>query len=429
MVISLLIIATLLLILLAYILAAVESAFTYIPHAEVDELTENNSRPRLARIMERQEPYTFSLRLWRSFVDTLSVLSFFSLVLVVLKSTLWSVLITAVVMSIVSYVVFAYYPRRAGRARPRHFVKNYFSLTYLLTRLLGPLPKAMTKTDESNQSENTSEGYFTEEEILEFVDRASSQDVIEDDEAQMVQSIFELGDTRVRQVMVPRTDMVTIDIDEPIDDAINLFLRSGYSRMPVLGSDFDDVRGILYFKDVMAEVVERPEQPYQATIASLMRPPRFEPESKRVLDLLRDMQRESTHVAVVIDEYGGTAGLVTLEDLIEELVGDIADEYDNEKPEVKVQDDGTFKISSRLSIEDLSEIFGRNFEEEDVDTVGGLMSKHLGRVPIIGSQITVDGVHIRAIGTQGRRNQIASLLVWTDSDEEVPHSRALQTLD
>lgn len=429
MVIALLVIATLLLIFLAYILAAVESAFTYIPHAEVDELTENNSRPRLARIMQRQEPYTFSLRLWRSFIDTLSVLSFFSLVLVVLKSTLWSVLITAVVMSIVSYVVFAYYPRRAGRARPRHFVKNYFSLTYLLTRLLGPLPNALTKNDESNQSENTSEGYFTEEEILEFVDRASSQDVIEDDEAQMVQSIFELGDTRVRQVMVPRTDMVTIDVDEPIDDAINLFLRSGYSRMPVLGSDFDDVQGILYFKDVMAEVVERPEHPYQANIASLMRAPRFEPESKRVLDLLRDMQRESTHVAVVIDEYGGTAGLVTLEDLIEELVGDIADEYDNEKPEVKVQEDGTFKISSRLSIEELSEIFGRNFEEEDVDTVGGLMSKHLGRVPIIGSQITVDGVHIRAIGTQGRRNQIASLLVWTDSDDDVHQRKALTTLD
>ncbi|WP_068171110.1 hemolysin family protein [Rothia sp. ND6WE1A] len=415
MVIVSLIFATLLLLVVGYILAATESAFTYIPHSELDNLVESGKRSRLNIIIANIDQYMFSLRLWSAFVDTLAILGFYSLMLVISSSTVVAILITAVVMTCISYVFFAYYPRRSGRARPLHFVKNYASLTYFLTKILGPLPQAVVKPkDESGQEANSSAGYFTEEEILEFVDRASSQDVIEDDEAQMVQSIFELGDTRIKSVMVPRTDMVTIDADETVDNAVNLFLRSGYSRIPVLGDDFDDIRGVLYFKDLMQNVVDSGMIQSELNLETLIRPGRFEPESKKVLDLLREMQRESTHVAMVIDEYGGTAGLVTLEDLIEELVGDIADEYDNEKPEIKVQDDGTFKISSRLSVEELGEFFGEDLEEEDVDTVGGLMSKHLGRVPIVGSEISVSGIHIRAIGTSGRRNQIATLLVWTD---------------
>ena len=151
-----------------------------------------------------------------------------------------------------------------------------------------------------------------------------------------------------------------------------------------------------------------------------MRPVRYEPESKRVMDLLKEMQRESTHVAVVVDEYGGTAGLVTLEDLIEELVGDISDEYDNEKPEITLQEDGTFKISSRLSIWELGELFGLELDDEDVDTVGGLLAKHLGRVPIIGSEVVVEGIHIKAIGSRGRRNKIGTLSVWADPAPQHP---------
>lgn len=425
MIITLLVLATLLLVVLGYILAATETAFTYIPHSELDNLTEGGKRRRLKAVSEGTDHFMFSLRLWSAFIDTLAILAFYSLSLTIFSSSVMAIALTAGVMTLLSYVLFAYYPRRAGRARPLHFVKTYYSLTYYLTKVLGPLPRVATESkDEANQEGNTSAGYFTEEEILEFVDRASSQDVIEDDEAQMVQSIFELGDTRLRSVMVPRTDMVTIDISETVENAINLFMRSGYSRIPVLGEDFDDVRGVLYFKDLMHAVVSPGRINLDLSLESLIRPGRFEPESKRVLDLLREMQRESTHVAMVIDEYGGTAGLVTLEDLIEELVGDISDEYDNEKPEIKFQDDGTFKISSRLSVEELEEFFGKDLEEEDVDTVGGLMSKHLGRVPIVGSEISVSGLHIRAIGTSGRRNQIATLLVWMDTPAETTNGTA-----
>ncbi|MBF1674268.1 MAG: CBS domain-containing protein, partial [Rothia mucilaginosa] len=149
----------------------------------------------------------------------------------------------------------------------------------------------------------------------------------------------------------------------------------------------------------------------------LMRPARFEPESKRAMDLLREMQRESTHVAIIVDEYGGTAGLITLEDLIEELVGDISDEYDRESPDYTLNDDGTFRLSARLGIDELGEIFGRELDDEDVDTVGGLLAKHLGMVPIVGSEIEIDGIHIRAIGSSGRRHQVDMLQAWY----EPPH--------
>ena len=220
--------------------------------------------------------------------------------------------------------------------------------------------------------------------------------------------------------MVPRTDMLTVEANESIENALSLFLRSGYSRMPVIGESNDDVLGILYLKDCMqAHLAHSRGDAPEPSIISLMREARFEPESKKVMDLLRQMQRESTHVAVVVDEYGGTAGMVTLEDLIEELVGDISDEYDNEKPEYSLQEDGSFKVSARLSVEDLGEIFGIDLDDEDVDTVGGLLAKHLGKVPIVGSEVTVEGITIRAIGSSGRRHQVDMLRVYRQ--ESQPH--------
>ena len=231
----------------------------------------------------------------------------------------------------------------------------------------------------------------------------------------MVQSVFEMDDTRIRSLMVPRTDMLTASRDTPLREALSLFLRSGYSRMPVIGDSSDEILGVLYLKDAMRAFIlhgEAPEGTALPTVVELMRPARFEPESKRAMDLLREMQRESTHVAIIVDEYGGTAGLITLEDLIEELVGDISDEYDRESPDYTLNDDGTFRLSARLGIDELGEIFGRELDDEDVDTVGGLLAKHLGMVPIVGSEIEIDGIHIRAIGSSGRRHQVDMLQAW-----------------
>ena len=248
----------------------------------------------------------------------------------------------------------------------------------------------------------------------------------------MVQSVFEMDDTRIRSIMVPRTDMLTIEAGETLKNATTLFLRSGYSRMPVIGESTDDILGILYLKDAVrarlatADSAHGGEEP---TIISLMRPAHFEPESKPALDLLRRMQRESTHVAIVVDEYGGTAGMITLEDIIEELVGDIADEYDNEKPDYALQEDGSFKVSARLGVEQLGEIFGINLEDEEVDTVGGLLAKNLGKVPIVGAEVTVNGIHIRAISAGGRRHQIDTLLVWAQPPHEPEQNHSHEETD
>jgi CBS domain containing-hemolysin-like protein len=246
------------------------------------------------------------------------------------------------------------------------------------------------------------------------VDRANEADMLEDVEADLIHSVFELGDTRVRSVMVPRTDMVTVDAGTSLSSAMSLFLRSGCSRIPVIRENADQIAGVVYLKDVAARLHADPGD--QRPVESVARDVRYVPESKLVAELLQELQRESTHVAIVIDEYGGTAGLVTLEDLIEEIVGEIDDEYDSGRPEVEPLENGTYRISARMSIDDLGELFGRDIEDEEVDSVGGLLAKTLGRVPIVGSEVLVDGIRLHAERLSGRRNRIGYLLVWRDEE-------------
>jgi CBS domain containing-hemolysin-like protein len=228
--------------------------------------------------------------------------------------------------------------------------------------------------------------------------------------------------------MVPRTDMVTVEYGTPLDAAMSLFLRSGCSRIPVIRDSADQVTGIVYLKDVAARIHAHPEE--QRTVESVSREVRYVPESKLVGDLLRELQRESTHVAVVIDEYGGTAGLVTLEDLIEEIVGEIDDEYDRSRPETEDLGGGVYRISARMGIDDLGELFGRDIEEDEVDTAGGLLAKTLGRVPIVGSEVTAHGIRLQAERLQGRRNRLGTLLArlaeepaTDDTDDDGPRGR------
>jgi CBS domain containing-hemolysin-like protein len=273
---------------------------------------------------------------------------------------------------------------------------------------------------------NIAPGYLTEEELLEFVDRSTGQALIEDNEAELLHSVFDLDDTNVRAVMVPRTDMVSVDDDDTVDNALNLFFRSGYSRIPVIGESADDVLGILYQKD-LAERVHRLGTGLRLTgLSELAREVRYVPESKKVNELLREMQLESIHVAIVVDENGGTAGLVTLEDLIEELLGEIVDEYDREKPEVAELGDGRYRVSARLGVEDLGDLFGLDLEDDEVDTAGGLLAKSIGRVPIVGSRATVEGIVLEAVTLEGRRNRVGQLEVRRDPDWVPPGSTAVE---
>jgi CBS domain containing-hemolysin-like protein len=227
----------------------------------------------------------------------------------------------------------------------------------------------------------------------------------------MIHSVFELGDTIAREVMVPRTDVVFIERHKTLRQAMSLALRSGFSRIPVVGEGSDDVLGVAYLKDIIRRTYEYRDAESTETVESVMRPAVFVPESKPVDELLREMQAQQTHIAIVVDEYGGTAGLVTIEDVLEEIVGEITDEYDVERPQIEDLPDGAVRVSARLHIDELAERFDVDLDDDDVDTVGGLLAKHLGRVPIPGARVQVAGLQLTAEGTQGRRNRLGTVVV------------------
>jgi CBS domain containing-hemolysin-like protein len=249
----------------------------------------------------------------------------------------------------------------------------------------------------------------TDREIRQMVDRVSESELIEDEEREMLRSVFELGETITRAVMVPRTEMITVRSGTPLRSAFSLFLRSGYSRIPVVGDSVDELLGVLYLKDVAGRL--HTGGPEAEPVDALMRAPVFVPESKPVDDLLREMQRGASHIAIVVDEFGGIAGLVTIEDALEEIVGELTDEHDRAAPEVERLEDGIFRVPARLPLDELGELFDLEIDDDDVDTAGGLLAKSLGKVPLAGSEAEAAGLHLLAEAVQGRRRQLATLLV------------------
>jgi CBS domain containing-hemolysin-like protein len=263
---------------------------------------------------------------------------------------------------------------------------------------------------------------MTEQELRASAEVASEEGEIEPGEKELIHSIFEFGDTIAREVMVPRTDIVWIESTKTVPQALALAMRSGFSRIPVVAENIDDVVGVVYLKDVIRRSQD-PEGARQTKIEEIMRPPTFVPESKPVDELLREMQARNSHIAIVIDEYGGTAGLVTIEDILEEIVGEIRDEYDVERPPIEELPDGSYRLTSRLAVEDLGELLAVELPRgDDVETVGGLMAQLLGRVPIPGSTVTAYGLQLTAENAGGRRNRIdtviAKKLPETDAEEE-----------
>ena len=242
--------------------------------------------------------------------------------------------------------------------------------------------------------------FVSEEELLAMADEAAEAESIEPEELALIQQIIEFGDTIVREVMVPRTDMVTVGTDFRVGDVMEVVLLNGYSRVPVCGEGIDDIVGVVYAKDLMRAERDGHED---AGVSSLMRPARFVPETKRVAELLREMQADQFHMAIVIDEYGGTSGLVTLEDLIEELVGEIVDEYDVEDPRIEPLPGGDLRVNGRLAIDEANEVLDGALPEGDWDTVGGLLFSKLGKVAMEGDTVEVDGYRLRADKVQGRR--------------------------
>lgn len=330
----------------------------------------------------------------------------------------WAALLVAIgVMVLVSYVAVGVSPRTIGRQHPLNTATVAAYVLLPLARIMGPVPQLLILLGNAlTPGKGFRKGPFASEaELRAMVDLAEQESLIEDDERRMVHSVFELGDTLVREVMVPRTDLVCIERYKTIHQALTLALRSGFSRIPVTGENEDDIVGIVYLKDLVRKSHINRESEADL-VSTAMRPAAFVPDTKNAGDLLREMQQERKHVAVVIDEYGGTAGIVTIEDILEEIVGEITDEYDRELPPVEETGTDSYRVTARLDIGDLGELYGLDeFDDEDVETVGGLLAKALGRVPIAGASALVelpDGRTLRltAESPAGRRNKIVTVL-------------------
>ena len=330
----------------------------------------------------------------------------------------WAVALAVAVMVVISYIFIGVAPRTIGRQQAERVALIGAPLALGLTRVFGPVPRLLIWLGNAlTPGKGFREGPFASEaELRDLVDIAQERGVVEEAERDMIDNVFDLGDTIAREVMVPRTDMVFIERDKTVRQALNLALRSGFSRVPVVGDGADDVLGVAYLKDLVR--IERAEGGAERHIAAAMREPRFVPESKPVDDLLREMQTSLGHLAIVIDEYGGTAGLVTIEDVLEEIVGEIVDEYDQERPPVEQLDADTYRVTSRLTVEDLEELFEVELPHDDVETVGGLLASALGRVPIPGATTTVNGITLVAETAAGRRNRITTVLASRTGEEQ-----------
>jgi magnesium and cobalt exporter, CNNM family len=344
----------------------------------------------------------------------------------------WQAVLAAVGLVLVLHYALTGVRPQLGRIGPRteRTAERAAGFLYPLTRVLGPIPRMLVAVGNAlpprrrarpangEESEERSGAVVERSELRGLVDYLERRTGIEPGEREMVRSVFELGDTIVREVMVPRTDMVFIESDKTVEQALLLAVSSGFSRIPVVGENEDDVVGIAYLKDIVKWSHEHPGAETAEKIATVMRQASYVPDSKPVDELLRQMQAQRNHVAIVIDEYGGTAGLVTIEDILEEIVGEITDEYDTEQPPVEWLPDGSARVTARLGVAELEEEFGVRIDTEDVETVAGLLAQALGRVPIAGSTASVSGLRLTAENLAGRRNKIGTVLVERETSEQ-----------
>ncbi|GAA1625130.1 hemolysin family protein [Actinoplanes couchii] len=410
-----LIIIAVVLVLLAGLASMTDAALATVSHARASELDREGRRGAgaLAAVASDVVRYVNLLLLLRLLCE-LTATTLVALVAVDTWGVGWqAALVSAGAMTLVSFVVVGVAPRTLGRQHAYAVGRATAPLVRWLGKVLNPLAKLLILIGNAvTPGKGFPEGPFgSQVELRELVDLAEQRGVVEHGEREMIHSVFGLGDTIAREVMVPRTEMVWIEAPKTLQQALFLFLRSGFSRIPVIGESVDDVLGVLYLKDVIRRTQNGDPAATSQAVADAMRPANFVPESKPVDDLLSEMQAARNHLVIVVDEYGGTAGLVTIEDILEEIVGEITDEYDVERPPIEHLEDGAVRVTARLPIEDLGTVFGVELPADEVETVGGLLAQTLGRVPIPGAQAEVEGLHLTAEGTTGRRNRIDSVLV------------------
>jgi CBS domain containing-hemolysin-like protein len=404
------------------LLAAADAALSVRSRAQLITLADELPRggKSLRAIAEDEPSHINALNFGRVIAETLAAV----LVTVVLAYTieeLWVTLALAtLIMTAVTYVLVGSSPRSIGTHRPDKTLRVTAPTVRAMRVLLGPISSGLIRLgDLVTPARGTGSARIRDEQqLLSMVDHAAEQELLEEDDRDFIHSIVAFGETLVREVMVPRTDMVTIDGTETVREAFERLLISRHSRIPVVTGDVDDVVGVAYLRDIAAFVLRRPDEAADTPVSRIMKPAVFVPDLQRGDDLLRQMQREANHLALVVDEYGGIAGLVTLEDLIEELVGDISDEHDREQPDAQLEGPGVFRVNARLPVDELGELFGIELEDDDVESVGGLVAKELGRLAEPGDTVRVSGIELTALDTERKRQRLVTVRArWVGDDQ------------
>ena len=396
-------------------LAGSEAALNSISRVTIEELEKLRGGGILRKVSQDPARYLNVVLLVRKACE-LTATVLLSVIMLDRYENALALSLTVVIMVIVSYVIVGVGPRTLGKQNPHRWARGGAVTAYFLASILGPITTLLIALGNAiTPGKGFKYGPFSNEaEFRDLVDQAHERGLVESDEHEMIHSVFELGDTLVREVMVPRTEMVWIEKDKSLRQGLSLALRSGFSRVPVVGDGIDNVIGIAYVKDLAKRALDHHEAEQTEKVDQHMRAATFVPESKMAAELLKEMQRDQIHLAIVIDEYGGTAGLITIEDILEEIVGEIEDEFDDGEEEFLWLNENKARALAGLHVEDLARELDITVEESeyhDVDTIGGMMAKKLGRVPIPGSTILIEGWNITAERPQGRRRRISSVIV------------------
>ncbi|MCC2032237.1 hemolysin family protein [Microbacterium allomyrinae] len=410
---ALLLVAAALLLAFGALMASIDAALGVTSRADLAELgAAGRNAAILHRIAADPEAHANAVIFIRVLAETTAAVLVTVAFTLLFENIWWAMLAAAVLMTGVSYVVVGASPRSVGRLHAKGLLRSAAPVIRGVRIILGPLAHGLVALG-TRITPGASRGssFASEEQLLSIIDEAAENALIEQDDRELIHSVFDFTDTFVRAVMVPRTDMVTVDASASTRDAMTIFLDNGISRVPVVDDEADDVIGVLYLKDLV-QFGFRDESGWRdAPITRITRPAVFVPESMKAESLLQQMKRDAVHVCLVIDEYGGVSGLVTLEDLIEELVGEIADEYDPRADEVTEMEPGHYRVSARLGLDEVGDLFGIELEDEDVDSIGGLLGKALGRVPQPGATAEYAGLVLTGGAARGRGRGISTVFV------------------
>lgn len=433
------------------VLSLVETAVVTISQARVENLVkeEKPGAERLLRLVMDKARHVNLLVLLRTISEVTGAVLAAAVLMDLIESKTWAIVAAIAAVTLYSFVVIGVLSRTLGRQNPYSVSLAAAPVLMAVATLLSPISHMLVKAGNIlTPGKGFRDGPFaTEIELREMVDIASERGIVESDERRMIQSVFDLASTTARTVMVPRTEMLWIEGDKGLKQAMNLCIRSGHSRIPVIGEDVDDVIGVAYLKDIIAQLSHSGDgqEEKDIRVQHVMRPAKFVPDSRLLDDLLQDMQTEQIHLSLLVDEYGGIAGLITIEDILEEIVGEIADEYDaTELAPVEDLGDGRYRVVSRLSLDEVEELFNdpemitelenrdapvdlpptdldadpeeesndvpdiefSDEQREEVETVGGLGAFELGRLPLPGTEITTAGLHFLFEGGRDRRGRM-----------------------